>query len=149
METEELKDFMRELIQEEFCPNPLPLGAKWKGGQLILKPGIDGQSKEIPLDVFFKKIIMIRENLRVLEQKINNHPNLEQEEKITLEGYITKCYGTLTSFNILFKDDKDRFVGAATPKEAAHEVIKASKGGDRLSVEEAKQKLGIKEYGRS
>lgn len=88
---------------------------------------------------------MIRENLRVLEQKINNHAHLGQEEKITLQSYLTKCYGTLTSFNILFRDDKDRFVGAAT---TSKEPVQVDKNGERLSVEDAKRKLGIKEYGR-
>lgn len=142
---DDLKTFLRELIAEEFSPTPLALAAKWKEGQLILKPGTEGQSKEIPLEIFFKKIIMIRENLRVLEQKINNHAHLGQEEKITLQSYLTKCYGTLTSFNILFRDDKDRFVGAAT---TSKEPVQVDKNGERLSVEDAKRKLGIKEYGR-
>ena len=89
----------------------VPLGDKWKGGKLILKPGRhDLSNKEMPIDTFFHKIVMVRDRLRVMEQRINSS-NLETEEKINLQQYITKIYGTLTSFNVLFKNPEQTFVG--------------------------------------
>ena len=88
------------------------IGVKWKGGTVILKPGDDSlKPKEIPMDVFFGKIIMLRDRLRVLEQHINANKNLSDEEKIDLQQYITRCYGSLTTFNVLFKYTTDYFVG--------------------------------------
>lgn len=88
------------------------LAPKWKGGMMILKPGDTSlKPKEIPLDNFFGKIIMLRDRLRVLEQHINSNKNLAEEEKINLQQYITRCYGSLTTFNILFKYTTDHFVG--------------------------------------
>lgn len=87
---------------------------KWKGGKLILEPGKAGlASKEIPIDTFFHKIVMVRDRLRVMEQKINSS-NLEETEKIELQQYITKIYGTLTTFNVLFKSNSNYFVGEKT-----------------------------------
>ena len=83
---------------------------KWKGGKLIFEPGTATQNKEIPIDTFFHKIIMVRDRLRVMEQKINAS-NLEETEKIDLQQYITRIYGSLTSFNVLFKLQDDYFVG--------------------------------------
>ncbi|MFN8152750.1 MAG: hypothetical protein U0Y08_00510 [Bacteroidia bacterium] len=90
----------------------VPMGQKWVGGKLILQPGNTGlSSKEIPIDVFFNKIIMLRDRLRVMEQRINANDKLSEEEKINLQQYLTRIYGSLTTFNVLFKDDKDHFVG--------------------------------------
>jgi hypothetical protein len=92
----------------------VPIGDKWKGGKMILDPGQAGlASKEIPIDVFFHKIIMVRDRLRVMEQKINAS-KLEEVEKIELQQYITRIYGSLTSFNILFKSPTHNFVGEKT-----------------------------------
>lgn len=84
---------------------------KWKGGKLILEPGTDLASKEMPIDTFFHKIVMVRDRLRVMEQKINSSKTLTDQDKIELQQYITRTYGSLTSFNVLFKNDSDRFVG--------------------------------------
>ncbi|MBK7683242.1 MAG: hypothetical protein IPJ26_12610 [Bacteroidetes bacterium] len=90
----------------------VPLGNKWLGGKIILVPGQAGlQPKEVPIDAFFNKIIMLRDRLRVMEQRINASENLNEEEKINLQQYLTRIYGSLTTFNVLFKDDKDHFVG--------------------------------------
>lgn len=90
----------------------VPLGNKWLGGKMILQPGNAGLSpKEIPIDVFFNKIIMLRDRLRVMEQRINANEKLSEEEKINLQQYLTRIYGSLTTFNVLFKDDKDHFIG--------------------------------------
>jgi hypothetical protein len=93
----------------------LEIHKRWIGGTLKLIPGKeDTQSKEIPVEVFIKKIIGVREKLRVLEQKINNHPNLDAADKLELQGYITRSYGSLTTFNSLFADKVSNFVGTAS-----------------------------------
>jgi hypothetical protein len=93
----------------------VPLGDKWKGGSLILKPGNPSlQPKEIPIEAFFHKIVMLRDRLRVLEQNINAHTGLSDEEKVNLQQYLTRIYGSLTTFNILFADKEAYFVGAKT-----------------------------------
>jgi hypothetical protein len=86
---------------------------RWSGGQLVLKPGRSGtQEKTVPIESFFRKIIAVREKLRVLEQRINAHPKLSDEERLALQDYITRAYGSLTTFNVLFADPADRFVGS-------------------------------------
>jgi hypothetical protein len=91
----------------------VPLGDKWKGGNMILKPANPTlASKEIPVEVFFHKIVMLRDRLRVLEQSINSNERLTDEEKVNLQQYITRIYGSLTTFNVLFSDKEHYFVGA-------------------------------------
>lgn len=86
------------------------LGQKWDNGTLILKPADDSlKAKEMPIDTFFHKIVMTRDRLRVMEQRINNSKNLSDEEKVNLQQYIHRIYGSLTSFNVLFKHKKDHF----------------------------------------
>lgn len=88
---------------------------KWKGGKLILEPGDTNlQSKEIPIDGFFHKITMVRDRLRVMEQKINSSKNLDEQEKIDLQQYITRSYGSLTTFNVMFKLKSQQFVGQSS-----------------------------------
>ncbi|HLZ89501.1 MAG TPA: hypothetical protein VKQ52_19745 [Puia sp.] len=90
----------------------VPLGDKWKGGQLILQAGDRSiKSKEIPIDIFFHKIVMARDRLRVLEQQINGHKGLSDEEKVNLQQYITRIYGSFTTFNVLFKNKEQWFIG--------------------------------------
>tara|TARA_B100000809_G_C15052038_1_gene499269 strand:- start:592 stop:1119 length:528 start_codon:yes stop_codon:yes gene_type:complete len=85
---------------------------KWKGGKLIMVPGDTNlQGKELTIDSFFHKITMVRDRLRVMEQKINSSKNLDEQEKIDLQQYITRSYGSLTSFNVLFKMKEQQFVG--------------------------------------
>lgn len=90
----------------------VPLGDRWHGGTMILKPGDSKlQSKEIPIEAFFHKIVMLRDRLRVLEQNINSHPKLSDEDKVNLQQYVTRIYGTLTTFNVLFRIKEHQFIG--------------------------------------
>ena len=91
---------------------------RWAGGQLVLKPGRAGtQEKSVPIEDFFRKIIAVRERLRVLEQRINTHPKLSDEDRLQLQDYITRAYGSLTTFNVLFADPEDRFIGSKGAEE--------------------------------
>jgi hypothetical protein len=93
----------------------IEVNKRWIGGTLKLIPGKeDTQTKEIPIEAFVKKIIGVREKLRVLEQKINNHPSLDVADKLELQGYITRSYGSLTTFNSLFADKVSHFVGTGS-----------------------------------
>lgn len=88
------------------------LGDKWEDGTLILKPKEEGlKGKEMSIESFFHKIVMVRDRLRVMEQRINSSKNLSDEEKVNLQQYLTRIYGSLTSFNVLFKYKEDHFVG--------------------------------------
>lgn len=89
----------------------VPIADKWKGGTMILQPADDSlQGKEIPIDTFFHKITMVRDRLRVMEQRINSS-DLDEQGKIDLQQYITRIYGSLTTFNVLFKSKSHQFVG--------------------------------------
>lgn len=106
------KAALREVLEEEWGIGRYDIAPRWDGGKLILKPCDDRlQAKEVPLDVFFKKIISVREKLRVLEQKLNNHSKLSPEDKLEFQQLISRAYGSLTTFNILFREEEDRFVG--------------------------------------
>jgi hypothetical protein len=110
MTREELMEIFREAAGEGDSP---PLAGKWEGGTLQMIPGkADLQAKELPIDSLFHKVVMVRDRLRVLEQKLNAHPKLSDAEKVEMQSYITRVYGSLTSFNHLFRDKDDQFSGA-------------------------------------
>ncbi len=109
-----LEALLRRVIREESGLTPVAPAEKWRGGHLVLRSGKPGgQEKSVPIDTFFHKIVMLRNRLRTLEQQVNGS-DLPDDQKVKLQSYITGCYGSLTSFNILFADDDDRFVGAAS-----------------------------------
>lgn len=105
------KSLIRVLHRFSDIQETVPLGSKWTGGKMVMYPGETGlKEKEIPMETFFHKIVMVRDRLRVLEQKLNAS-NLTDEEKIDMQQYITRIYGSLTTFNVLFKNKDDQFVG--------------------------------------
>lgn len=109
------KSLMKVLSHYSDVSQVVDLGEKWIGGELILKPEDSSlKSKVIPIESFFHKIVMVRDRLRVMEQRINSSKNLSDEEKINLQQYITRIYGSLTTFNVLFKSKDDYFVGEKT-----------------------------------
>ena len=91
---------------------PVPLGDRWIKGMMLLQPADKSlKPKEIPIEDFFHKIVMLRDRLRVLEQNINSSKTLTDEEKVNIQQYITRCYGSLTTFNVLFRNKEQNFVG--------------------------------------
>jgi hypothetical protein len=112
MNADELLGALRELLQAAGATTVPRIGRKWEGGTLVMRPGKPGlQEKEVPIDAFFRKIVMVRDRLRVLEQHINSAEGLSDAERLGLQQYITRCYGSLTTFNVLFDDKEDWFVG--------------------------------------
>ncbi len=107
-----LERLLRRVLREEGGFTPVAPAEKWRGGELVLRPGRpELQEKSWPIDTFFHKVVMLRNRLRVLEQQINA-AGLPDDVKVKLQGYVTACYGSLTSFNVLFADDADRFRGS-------------------------------------
>jgi len=108
----DLELLLRRIIREEAGLTPVAPAAKWRGGTLVLRPGTPGlQEKEWPIETFFHKVVMLRNRLRTLEQQVNSS-ELSEDAKAKLQGYVTACYGSLTSFNLLFADERDQFKGA-------------------------------------
>jgi hypothetical protein len=106
-----LKRALREVLDEE-AGGRADMAPKWVNGTLVIKSADPAlQPKEVPLAEFFKKVVRVRDQLRLLEQKVNGHPGLSAEDRSVMQGYITRCYGTLTTFNVLFHDERDKFVG--------------------------------------
>ncbi|MFH1562162.1 MAG: hypothetical protein ABIF11_01900 [Nitrospirota bacterium] len=111
---EKIRQIVQEVLSEELLLKEaeIELGEKWQGGEIILKPKeLNIKPKHIPMEIFFHKIVMLRDRMRVLEQKINSNKKLTDEEKIDIQQYITRIYGSLTTFNLLFKRKSSYFVG--------------------------------------
>lgn len=105
---------LRRIIREETGLTPVAPAEKWRNGQLVLRPGTAGlQEKTWPIETFFHKVVMLRNRLRTLEQQVNAL-DIPEDAKVRLQGYITGCYGSLTSFNVLFADDDDQFKGTTS-----------------------------------
>jgi hypothetical protein len=115
MDMDTFRSVLTEVLRDELGVGELPLGGRWQGGELILKPGKEGTAeKRVPIETFFHKVVMIRDRLRVLEQRINAHAGLTDEDKVAMQQYVTACYGSLTTFNVLFADPtRQGFKGAA------------------------------------
>lgn len=110
--TADLELLLRRIIREEAGISAVPPADKWRGGTLVLKPGTPGlQDKSWPIETFFHKVVMLRNRLRTLEQQVNAS-DLPEDAKVKLQGYVSGCYGSLTSFNVLFADDADTFKGS-------------------------------------
>jgi hypothetical protein len=113
MDQDEFRSVLREILLDELGVRDTELGDRWQNGELVLIPGKAGTAeKRIPIDSLFRKVVLIREKLRVLEQKINNHEKLDDNDRLQLQQYVTQCYGSLTTFNVLFKHKDDAFAGA-------------------------------------
>jgi hypothetical protein len=110
--SDDLELLLRRIIREEAGITPAVPAEKWRGGQLVLRPGAEGQQeKSWPIETFFHKIVMIRNRLRTLEQQVNAS-DLADDVKVKLQSYVSGCYGSLTSFNVLFADEADQFKGS-------------------------------------
>ena len=108
----DLELLLRRIIREEAGITTVAPAEKWRGGTLVLKPGQSHlQDKSIPIDTFFHKIVMLRNRLRTLEQQVNAS-DLPDDAKVRLQAYISGCYGSLTTFNVLFADEDDQFKGS-------------------------------------
>jgi hypothetical protein len=108
----DLELLLRRIIREEAGITPAAPADKWRGGSLVLRPGTAGlQEKSWPIETFFHKVVMLRNRLRTLEQVVNS-ADLPDEAKVKIQGYISGCYGSLTSFNVLFADEDDQFKGS-------------------------------------
>ena len=115
-ELDRIRQAVREVLGDHgWIDVEIEMAPRWAGGTLRLIPGkAEIQAKDVPIEVFFKKIVAIRDRLRVLEQKVNAHATLAAEEKLELQGYITRCYGSLTTFNVLFASEGGRIQGEST-----------------------------------
>jgi len=115
----EVEESLRDILKRwSDITEMVPIADKWRGGTMILQPKDKTlSSKEVPIDTFFNKIVMLRDRLRVMEQKINASKDLDADLKLDLQQYITRCYGSLTTFNILFKNNSQHFVGDSSKRE--------------------------------
>src|SRR5262249_55094924 len=120
---EKIDRIVRNAVKDELTPaladhEPVELGNRWTGGKIEIWPrDPSGGARERPIDVFFHKIVLLRDRVSVLEEQINGHPKLSDEEKVHLQQYVTRCYGSLTTFNVLFRNKQDHFTGTSSGKD--------------------------------
>jgi hypothetical protein len=112
MTAADLERLIRRILREEAGVSAVVPAEKWRGGSLVLKPGNGSQEKAWPVETFFHKVVMIRNRLRTLEQQVNAS-DLPDDAKVKLQSYVTACYGSLTSFNVLFADEDEQFKGSS------------------------------------
>jgi hypothetical protein len=125
----DLEILLRRIIREETGLTPVVPADKWRNGHLVLRPGTSGlQEKSWPIETFFHKIVMLRNRLRVLEQQINA-TDLPEDAKVKLQGYVTGCYGSLTSFNVLFAETDDQFRGSGPTRHLLVAKIRCRRSG--------------------
>ena len=111
-EPHDMERVLRRVLREELGLTPVAPAERWRGGELVLRPGKPGvQEKKWPIESFFHKVVMIRNRLRTLEQQVNAS-DMPEDAKLRLQAYVSACYGSLTSFNVLFADEEDQFKGA-------------------------------------
>ena len=109
----DLEMLLRRVIREETGITPVAPADKWRNGTMVLRPGTPGlQEKSWPIETFFHKVVMLRNRLRTLEQVVNS-ADLPDEAKVKIQSYISGCYGSLTSFNVLFAEEEDQFKGSS------------------------------------
>ena len=112
MDADEFRSVLKQVLREELGLVPTDLAQRFRGGEIVLVPGKEGTAeKRVPIETFFHKIVMVRDKLRVLEQKINTNALLADEDKVQMQQYVTQIYGSLTTFNVLFSDKDDAFSG--------------------------------------
>jgi hypothetical protein len=112
---DELEKTLRRVLEDYADTGNVELGGRWEGGTMLLQPADSNlKPKEVPIETFFHKIVMLRDRLRVLEQKVNAHSKLTDEDKVEMQQYITRIYGSLTTFNVLFQNKEDQFEGEKT-----------------------------------
>src|SRR5207248_10829623 len=99
MDREELKSILGEVLDETLGLSDTPIHPRFRGGKVVIQPANDTQAKEVPIDVFFRKIVAVRVKLRVLEQKLNAAEGIDHQDKVQIQAYITACYSSLTSSN--------------------------------------------------
>jgi hypothetical protein len=110
--SEDLELLLRRIIREEAGVTLVTPAQKWRGGTMVLKPGTPGiQEKSWPIETFFHKVVMLRNRLRTLEQQVNAS-DLPEDVKVKLQAYVSGCYGSLTTFNVLFAEEEDQFKGS-------------------------------------
>ena len=110
--SDDLELLLRKVIREELGLTAVPMAERWRGGEMVLRPFKPGlQEKRWPIEALFHKIVMIRNKLRTLEQQVNSS-ELSEDQKVKLQAYVTGCYGSLTSFNLLFSEEDDKFAGS-------------------------------------
>jgi hypothetical protein len=109
----QIREWIRQALEEWLGPRRVVLARKWQGGTLRFQPGDPNlKPKDVPIDVFIKKLTSVRERLRVLEQKLNHHDGLSEMDRTEFQALITRAYGSLTTFNVFFQEEEDKFSGS-------------------------------------